>query len=338
MKHIVETITKHLIYCAVLICIPIISCGPTSGKDQSEKTISIAGEVKTPMDLSISELSQMPSISIRDVLLIKEKNDCSDPEEFISGAAYRGVLLRDLLLKAGMKYVRKWEPGVYIRVYGSDGKTVVFSFGEIFYSSIGRSVMIAYEEKADAIPGTGDLIVTTDLRAGRHIKRVSRIEVNRVNVEMLAYEDKKENILRPPTLDFQILDHKTGNTRKMDLEILQQLPRIHIPFAVMAGDCEGFRGIHAFEGVLIKDILISSDFSPCGQDYNRIVLVSSEDGFCAVFSFGELFNSRLNNNLVIAYKKDGAFLNTDEGFSMSVAGEDNLGGRSVKRIHKLEIF
>jgi hypothetical protein len=283
----------------------------------------------------------MPSLYIKDVLFIQEKKKCTGPETFLHGGHFRGVLLKDVLLKAGMKHVRKWEPGVYVKVIDTQGREVVFSFGEIFYSSIGRSILLAYEEKDRPMifpEGVCDLLVSTDVRAGRHLSGVSRIEVFRVEVEMLAYEDKKEKVVRPPTLDFTILDHKTGASRKIDLETLEALPAIRLPFAVMAGDCEGFRGIHSFEGALLKDLLVQYGVDPCRPDYSRYVLAASKDGFCATFSFGELFNSRLNNNLIIAYKEDDVFLNERQGFAMSVAGEDNLGGRSVKRIQRIELF
>jgi len=333
---------KALWLCALASAFLLLSCtSETKPKPTLDNSLSVSGEVKNPLELSLEDLKAMPSLFIKDVLFIQEKERCGDSEKFIHGAHFRGVLLKDVLLKAGMKYVRKWEPGVYITVYDTQGKEEVFSFGEIFYSSIGRSVLLAFEEndKPMVFPqGVCDLLVSTDLRAGRRLQGVSRIEVSRVDVEMLAYDDKKEKVVRPPTLAFMLMDHKTGATRNISLETLKALPPVRLPFAVMAGDCEGFRGIYSFEGILLKDLLVQSGVDPCRPEYNRYVLVASEDGFCATFSFGELFNSRLNNNLVIAYKLDDALLNESQGFAMSVAGEDNLGGRSVKRIQRIELF
>ena len=334
---------KRLWVCALLSTLLLISCKPES-KTHPTKEIkfSVSGEVNNVLEMSLPELKKMPGFFIKDVLLIREKDgNCDQPEELIDGAAFRGVLLRDILLKAGMKYVRKWEPGVFIHVYGANNKEVVFSFGEVFYSSIGRSILVAYEKNHEEMhfdEGIGDLIVSTDLRAGRWIHGISRIVVERVDVQMKAYDDKKQNVVRPPTREFTLIDHKTGKSQIVDLGLMQRLPRVYLPFAVMAGDCEGFRGIHSFEGGLLKDLLVQFGITPCRPEYNRYVLVSSEDGFCATFSFGELFNSRLNNNLLIAYKKDEQFLNEADGFAKTVAGEDNLGGRSVKRIYKIEIF
>ena len=118
---------------------------------------------------------------------------------------------------------------------------------------------------------------------------------------------------------------------------IKAFPKIHIPAAVMIGECEGFHGIHSLDGValstLLKKILTIPDPAP----YNRYVLITSDDGYCATYSFGELFNSRLGDQVVIATIKDDKALSSNDGFAMSVTGEDSTGGRSVKRIKTIEV-
>jgi DMSO/TMAO reductase YedYZ molybdopterin-dependent catalytic subunit len=304
-------------------------------------SISIKGAVEHPQELTLSDLQAMPSFFLKDVYLIEEKTAADQNEKLISTAGYRGVLLRDLLLKAEMKFKRKWEPGVFIRVKNSDGKEVVFSFGEIFYSSIGRSVLLAYEKNGSTIPfqnGCAELIVATDVRAGRRVMNVTEITVDRVNVEMNAYNDKQNQVKRPATNDFTLIDHLSNRSQKMGLSELKNLPGTYIPAAVMAGDCEGFRGVYSFKGTPLKYMLASIGIKDFPMDYNRYVLVASEDGFCTTFSMGEIFNSRLSDNIVIAYERDEKPLSENVGFALSVVREDSMGGRSVKRIHRIEIF
>ena len=258
----------------------------------------------------------------------------------VSVSTYKGVLLRDLLYRAGMKHVRKWEPGVFIRIIGEGGKTAVFSFGEIFYSSTGRSVLVALEKDGDNVEcgkGPGDLVVANDLRDGRNLKCVTRVEVGRVNVEMHAYNDQKKNVKRPPKNSFDLIDRKTGDTRTVTPADCAKLPPLSFRHAIFIGECSGFKGIHSFAGVPLRSILESAGYGKYPVDYSRYVLATSEDGFCSTFSFGEIFNSRLDDNIMISTSKNGKVL-TDEGFAMSVVREDSTGGRSVKRIHKIEIF
>jgi hypothetical protein len=56
-----------------------------------------------------------------------------------------------------------------------------------------------------------------------------------------------------------------------------------------------------------------------------------------VFSFGELFNSRLGDQVVIATIKERKPLSPEDGFAVSVTGEDSTGGRFVKRIQTIEV-
>jgi DMSO/TMAO reductase YedYZ molybdopterin-dependent catalytic subunit len=324
----------------MFICSSIlISC---TNHKADKNSLSIKGAVKDQQVFSLSDLKKMPSFFLKDHYLIKEKVTCRESgEELLSLASYRGVLLRDLLLETGMKYKRKWEPGVLVKVKDINNKEVIFSFGEIFYSSIGRSILVAYEKNGKPIDfksGAGELIISTDLRSGRKLDEIQEIEVERVEVELKAYDDKKNKVLRPPTTSFTIVDHKSNSTREISLNDLKSLPQVSIPKALMAGDCEGFGGLFSFKGASLRSLLNYFGTVECPVDYDRYVLVSSEDGFCATFSFGELYNSRLSDNIVIAYEKDEKPLEPKDAFAMSVAREDSTGGRSVKRIQKIEIF
>lgn len=303
--------------------------------------IQVKGAVISPLSLSLTDLQNMTPFHVNGVVRVEEKAAWADPEKQSGTDRYQGVLLRDILEKAGMKFVRKWEPGVYIRVKGAENREAVFSFGEIFYGSTGRSILIAYEKSGRSIKpvaGVGELVVTTDVRAGRFIEGVKEIMVERVDIPMIAYDDKKKNIIRPPTTSLSITDRRTGKTKEFKPGDLAALPQVNLRNALMAGDCEGFHGVYGYEGPALRSVLEWFGLAWPDRDYARYVVVSSEDGFCSTFSVGELFNSRLDNNIIIAGKKNGGILEPKAGFAMSVVGEDSTGGRSVKRIYRIEIF
>lgn len=329
--------SKTILLAAVFML--TISCAQTV-PPVNEAKLAIRGEINKPLDLTLEDLRSFASFQVNRVSLLEEKMNPSDPETLASVAAYQGVLLRDLLERAEIKHTRKWEPGVFVRVFGSNGKEAAFSFGEIFYSSIGRSILLATEKDGELIPasdGIGQLIISTDLRGGRWMTGIREIQVERVDVELKAYDDQSQDIVRPPSSSFSIKD-SSRNSMEIRLEDLQALPSVRVPAAVLVGECEGMRGVFSFVGCNLRDLLAS-----CGARWSedvaeRYVLVRSEDGFCATFSFGELFNSRLGNNIVIAYRKDGELLGPEEGFAMSVVAEDSTGGRSVRRISNIEIY
>jgi DMSO/TMAO reductase YedYZ molybdopterin-dependent catalytic subunit len=300
-----------------------------------ETPIAVRGELEKGLSLSLADIKAMPPFVIRDVPVIPERVRDGQDQEKVTQTTFRGVLLRDVLWKAGLKYKRKWEPGVFIQVRNKNNREIVFSFGEIFYSSIGRSVLIAYER--EDLPCAPTLVVATDIHDGRLMTDLTEIKVSRVDVELLAYDDQAKKKVRPPSTEFTVVDQATQIQRVIKPANFKALPVVHIPAAVMIGECEGFHGIHDLDGVplsaLLKKILTIPDPPP----YNRYVLITSDDGYCATYSFGELFNSRLGDQAVIATIKDGKPLSPADGFAMSVTGEDSTGGRSVKRIKQIEV-
>jgi hypothetical protein len=239
-----------------------------------------------------------------------------------------------------MKYVRKFEPGVYVRVVGRDGKQVVFPFGEIFYSSIGRSIVLACERDEKTIgeqEGIVELVVSTDLRSGRRVADVQEIVVERVDLELKAYKDRAKKIVRPPSAKAVFTDKSRGVSKKISIDDFKSLPTIPVGEVVMNGDCEGFKGVFSFEGPALRAFLERMGITASVVDYNRFVLLSNESGYCATFSFGEIFGSRFQDNIIMAFKRNGSPLDFD-GFARSVVREDSLGGRSVRCISRIEIF
>jgi DMSO/TMAO reductase YedYZ molybdopterin-dependent catalytic subunit len=329
---------KHGLIAAIIA--PLLAGAFACGGDVSGPALTVKGEVKSEITLDRKSLSGMDAFLVKDVPVMKEKTAEGANDEVVSVSTFKGVLLRDILYRAGMKHTRKWEPGTFIRVTGSDGRQTVFSFGELFYSSTGRSVLVALERDNNAAgcdKGPGDLVAANDLRDGRMIPCVARIEVGRVDVEMHAYADRKKNVKRPPKSSFDLVDRKASSSKTYTARDLEALPALTFNSAILIGECSGFKGIHSFRGVSLRAILESQGYGKFPRDYSRYVLATSEDGFCSVFSFGEIFNSRLDDNIMIATSKNGKSLG-EEGFAMSVVREDSTGGRSVKRIFKMEIF
>lgn len=323
----------------ILSVITFLLICPAVGRASLPK-LTVRGAVEQSLDLTLKDLQAMPKFCINAVCLLEEKQTHGGNEKLIDVVDYGGVLLRDILVKSGLKYKRKWEPAVIIRVRGTDGKEVVFSFGEIFYSSIGRSTLVAYQKNGDLInrsKGLPELIVSNDIRNGRRISMVNEIVVERVNIEMKVYEERKKNIVQPPTTQMEVVDPNTGKVRNITLEDLVKMPKIKIHDKVQVGDCEGFHGVYTYEGTPLRYLLEKEGLISLPYHYDQYVSVGSKNGFCATYSIGELFNSKLGNNIIIAYQKDGDMLKESEGFAMMVVAEDSTGGRSVKRISNLYV-
>lgn len=320
-----------IIGCALLLFLS--ACG----RDTPEPVLSVHGAVEEALSLSMEDLKSMPEFHINNVANLQEKRAPADEEEFIDTANFEGVLLRDILEEAGMKHKKKYEPAVFFRVRGEDGREVVFSFGEIMYSSIGRSTLLAYR-KDGKTTGSLQLVVSNDIRNGRRLSNVSEVVVERLDIEMKVYEERKKNIVQPPTTELEIQDRKSGKSCIVVLADLLELPAITVDEKVQIGDCEGFHGIYSYRGATFRSLLEKKGFVPQPLDYSRYVGITSENGFSATYSIGELFNSKLANNIIIAWEKDGETLGEEEALAMMVAVEDSTGGRSVKRISNIYIY
>ena len=192
-----------------------------------ETPIAVRGELQKELSLSLADIKAMPPFLIRDVPVIPERVRDRKDQEKVTQTTFRGVLLRDVLWKAGLKYKRKWEPGVFIQVRNKNNREIVFSFGEIFYSSIGRSVLIAYER--EELPCAPTLVVATDIHDGRMMTDLTEIKVSRVEVELLAYDDQEKKKVRPPSTEFTVVDQVSQKQQMIKPADLKALPTIHVP-------------------------------------------------------------------------------------------------------------
>ena len=141
--------------------------------------IEVAGEVNMSLTLTVADLRTMGVQSSRN-LPAATSNALAEPYR-----EYSGVLLTQLLDKAGLRSVRKndWR-SLYVVVTASDGYKAVFSWGELFNSRIGRGAIVVYERNGkpiDESEGRIALLSTEDDRMGpRHVRWLKRIEVRRI--------------------------------------------------------------------------------------------------------------------------------------------------------------
>ena len=142
--------------------------------------IKVSGAVENTLVLSVEDLKQFPPQSIGEIPMI-----CQSGANLGKIENLKGVLLRDIVNKAVV--VSKSHNDVKkmaIIVTASDGYKVVFSWSEVFNSSLGESVIVFYER--DRLPlgedeGRIALVSAKDIRTGpRHVKWLSGIEVRKI--------------------------------------------------------------------------------------------------------------------------------------------------------------
>ncbi len=142
-----------------------------------KSSIRVIGRVRRPLVIDREELCRMASEEVADLPIY-----CSSgtPKGSILGC--RGVLLENVIRKAEVIQAAENDTKkMFIIVSADDGHKVVFSWQEIFNTSIGGGVMILIERDGKPLgaeTGGLELISAEDYYTGsRYVKQLKEIEV-----------------------------------------------------------------------------------------------------------------------------------------------------------------
>jgi len=136
--------------------------------------LTVAGAVKAPLSLSADDLAKMP-------------RSTAEFERDGETATYEGVLLYDILVKAGVPFGRAMtgKPmASYILATARDGYQVVFALPEIDPAFMGARVLIANKRNGGPLPGPQQplqMIAPQDKLHARSVYSLVKIEVVRLN-------------------------------------------------------------------------------------------------------------------------------------------------------------
>ena len=110
-----------------------------------------------------------------------------------------------------------------------------------------------------------------------------------------------------------------------------------LPAAAAGALAEPYR---EYTGVLLTEVLDKAGLrSERKDDWRRLyVVASASDGYKAVFSWGELFNSRIGRGVLVVFERKGKPIDDSEGRIALVSTEDDrIGPRHVKRLKSVEV-
>ena len=177
------TVLKTIQWLALMACLLPFSAQagpPAPSRDSMSHSLQVTGVVKMPLTLTVAELRQMTPASGGELAVTRQNGDKAE-----TITSYKGVRLRDILDKAvldapGHNDVKK----LAIIASATDGYAVVFSWGELYNSPAGDSVIVYFEKNGKALDdsdGEIALISAKDIRTGpRHVKWLNRIEVRKL--------------------------------------------------------------------------------------------------------------------------------------------------------------
>ncbi|HMK74717.1 MAG TPA: SAM-dependent methyltransferase [Thermodesulfobacteriota bacterium] len=135
-------------------------------KDLFSPGFTVTGEVR--QTLNISDLAPYPRTHAPAKMI-------GDGAGYHGLETYGGVLLSELLKKAGVTP----DTNQVVIISAPDGYRTLLSYGEVFLSSRGKSILIADQAANQPVKKDGKfkLILPDDLSADRTVKAVSKIEV-----------------------------------------------------------------------------------------------------------------------------------------------------------------
>lgn len=159
----------------------------TGGIVYSQKNIpvteqfSVEGKVKKPFSFSLKDTKGYAIVSVDSISIT---NHLRERRGVIKNV--KGILLKDVLEKAEFDAPNpKVLSEYYIECIATDDYKVVFSWNELFNSSIGQSVLIITEkdgQKGEQIPDRICIISSADHATGRRfVKGLQKVIIKQVN-------------------------------------------------------------------------------------------------------------------------------------------------------------
>ena len=110
-----------------------------------------------------------------------------------------------------------------------------------------------------------------------------------------------------------------------------------LPASVSGALAEPYR---EYSGVLLTELLDKVGLrSERKDDWRRLyVVATASDGYKAVFSWGELFNSRIGRGAMVVFERNGKPLDDSEGrIALLSTEDDRIGPRHVKWLKRIEV-
>jgi precorrin-4 methylase len=309
--------------------------------------MSITGEVKRPLKLSTGDLARFQSVEI-------QLNEVSRDGKFHGVYLHKAVPLRTLLDMA--EIVKQDQPfekpiDLAIRVTAASGKQVVLSWGEVYYSNatevtigyaaapvkpmmtedrclkchgpeIYRKSLIEYDRPA----GMPKLLLSGDFYTDRCLENVTRIEVIDLYPKL-----KVDRTAKLESGEFRV----TGAVaRDLKLSDLKDYPRMEMMKKVV-GVHMGYHGLHRYKGISLAKIL---EAAGAGNELTKAVVISAPDGYRALFSFGELFQSFKGRRIMLAESDNGKPLEGQRGGKYRIiVPEELVDDRDVLAVARIEV-
>jgi hypothetical protein len=151
----------------------------TDSSSNISNSIKVIGQIENNLTLTIDSLKKMAVKDIKNYKVI-----CGTGETKNTFANCKGVLLKDIIKKAGIKHLPDGNRNFNIIVTATDHYSACFTWAELNNTATGDNAYIIFEKDGKPIKNTGamNLICSSDYKtAMRHIIWVKQIEIKPIN-------------------------------------------------------------------------------------------------------------------------------------------------------------
>ena len=308
-------------------------------------SLSIGGAVRQPLNLTGDDLVNLEQTEVKLCEITRDGR-------FRGVFAFRGVPLRNLLQ---MATIQKEAPGfskpidLAVVIRDKSGKRAILSWGEIFYGKP-SDVIIAitatpvmpsspkgcgechtptiYQPTLDMLGrkiGLPKLVVSDDFYSDRCLEDVVHIEVIDLKGKAEWKPDKKA-----ASSTFTIRNSSGKTTEIGDLSGYYRRGIL----SKQVGSGRGYHGIKQFDGVPLRAIVEKAE---SGDDQDKVLVVTSADGYRSLLSFGEVFLGTKGERIIVSDNNQNIPHQQENGFSL-VVPDDFLADRMVKTVRTIEVI
>jgi hypothetical protein len=304
-------------------------------------SLSISGSVRQPLILTMEDLKGFEQIEV-------QLNEVLSNGQFKGVFRYRGVPLQTLL---NLAFIQKKAPDfkkstdLAILVRSRDGRKAVLSWGEVFYKNPARVTIglssrpVRPHKEKNHIPASHHkwlkeldrevrmprLVLSDDFYSDRCLEGINSIQV--VELERKIKSKKMSKLFSP-----QFSIERKGRV----LDVISEMadyPRMDITINVV-GEGKGYHGTNTFNGVPLKEIMKKALGTEA--DLDTVFLLSAPDGYRALLSYGELFQTLSGDRILISDRNDKPA--KKGGLFNLIIPDDLMADRWVYAVDKIEVI
>ncbi|HZZ14195.1 MAG TPA: molybdopterin-dependent oxidoreductase [Paraburkholderia sp.] len=150
------------------------------------------------------------------------------------------------------------------------------------------------------------------------------------------------NVIAAPAVDAAlVLSGRFQRPLSFDLDALRRYESVMAaPFDLRCYTTHRFiRRVAPYRGVRLTTLIDAAGLpdSVPGEFKRTVFVAVGQDGYAVTFSWHELFNTPIGENVLVAYECGGRALDSNEGAPILFSGSDRLPApRHVKRLARIE--